>query len=112
MQVREQQEEDISRLERFKKWAKKSIAGASAIAISIAGIITTVVIGARKAIVKGAQATSKFAKAVANLGRKLSPLIVPILNIIAQAISWGVKAFVLACVESMGVSHRYYLVHL
>ena len=37
--VREQQEEDISRLQKFKKWAKENIAGVSALAISIAGII-------------------------------------------------------------------------
>ena len=41
---------------------------------------------------KGAQATSKFAKAVlANLGKKLWPVLGPLLNVIAQAISWGAK---------------------
>ena len=91
LQVRERQEEDISRLQRFKKWAKENIAVVSVLAISIAGIITTIVVGARTAIVKGAQATSKFGKALANLGKKLLPVLGPLLNIIAQAISWGAK---------------------
>ena len=91
LQVRDQQEEDISRLQRFKKWAKGNIAGLSVLAISIAGIITTIVVGARAAVLKSAQATSKFGKAVANLGKKLLPVLGPILNLIAQAISWGAK---------------------
>ena len=90
-EVREQQEEDISRLQKFKKWAKENIVGLSAIAISTAGIITTIIIGARKAIYKGSQATGKFAKALYNLDKKLGSLIAPILNILAQAISLGAK---------------------
>ena len=38
---------DLTRLERFKKWARENVVGVSAIAISIAGIVTTAVIGAR-----------------------------------------------------------------
>ena len=51
--VREQQEEDITRLQRFKKWAKENLIRLSAVAISIAGIITAIIISARKALVKG-----------------------------------------------------------
>ena len=65
--------------------------GLSAIAISIAGIITTIIVFARKAILHGAQATGKFAKALYNLGEKLRFLIAPLLNIIAQVISLGAK---------------------
>ena len=90
-ETRFQQEEDISRLQRFKEWAKENLGGISALAISVAGIITTIVTGARKALVKGAQATGKFAKAVYNLGKKLGALLAPILNVIAQALSWGAK---------------------
>jgi hypothetical protein len=68
--VREQQEEDVSRLQRFKAWAKENLLGLSAIAITVAGIITTIVVGARNVIVKGAQATGKFAKALAKLGKE------------------------------------------
>ena len=82
---------NLKRLERFKEWAKENLLGVSALAISIAGIITTIVVGARKAISKGAKVTSKFAKAVYNLGKKLGPLLAPILNVIAQALSWAAK---------------------
>jgi hypothetical protein len=51
-EVREQQEEDISRLQRFKEWAKENLLGLSAITITVAGIITTVVIGARRPLLK------------------------------------------------------------
>ena len=43
---------DLTRLERFKKWAKENIAGVSAVAISIAGIIMTIVIAGRSAVKK------------------------------------------------------------
>ena len=82
---------DLTRLERFKEWAKENLVGVSALAISIAGIITTIIVGAGKAISQGAKATGKFAKAVYNLGKKLGPLLAPLLNIITQAISWGAK---------------------
>ena len=56
----EAQQNDLTRFERFKQWAKKNIGGISVVAISVAGIITTIVMGARTAIKKGAQATSKL----------------------------------------------------
>ena len=79
------------RLQRLKKWAKENMVGLSALAVSIAGIITTIIVGARKPILRGAQATRKFAKALYNLGKKLGSLIVPLLNVLAQAISLGAK---------------------
>ncbi len=63
---------DLTRYERFKKWAKENIAGVSAIAISVAGIITTVVMAGRKAAKQGAKAVGKFGKALANLYKKSS----------------------------------------
>ena len=90
-ETRYQQEEHISRLQKFKEWAKENLVGVSTLAISVAGIITTIIIGTRKAIVKGVQATGKFAKAFYNLGKKLGPLLAPLLNIVAQAMSWGAK---------------------
>ena len=65
--------------------------GLSAMAISIAGIITTIIVSARKAILCGAQRTGKFAKALYSLGKKLGALLAPLLNILAQAISLGAK---------------------
>ena len=43
----EAKESDLGRLERFKKWAKENLVGISAVAIAIAGIITTIVVIAR-----------------------------------------------------------------
>ena len=89
LETREQQE-DISRLQKFKESAKENLVGLSALAISVAGIIT-IIVDTRKALIKGAQATGKFAKAVYNLGKKLGALLAPILNVIAQALSWGAE---------------------
>ena len=65
--------------------------GISGLAIGIAGLITTIIIAARKAALVGAQGVSKFSKAVANLGKKLWPLLAPIFSIISQILSWGAK---------------------
>ena len=85
------QTNDLSRLERFKEWAKRNLVGMSAIAITLAGIATTVIIAGRSAVKATAKATGRLAKALVNLGKKLGPLIVPFLNLMAQAISWGAK---------------------
>ena len=58
---------DLTTFERFRKWAKENITGVSAVAISIAGIITTIVIAGRGAVKKGAKAVGQFGKALANL---------------------------------------------
>ena len=87
----EVRENDLTKLERFKQWARENLIGFSAIAISIAGIITTVVIAGRKAVKETAKGVGTVAKALFNLGKKLGPLIAPMLNILATAVSWGVK---------------------
>ena len=58
----EVQRDDLTRFERFKKWAKENIAGVSAVALSIAGIITTIVVAGRSAVKKGAKAVGQFGK--------------------------------------------------
>ena len=85
------QTNDLSRLEKFKEWAKRNLIGISAIAITLAGIATTVIIAGRSAVKATAKATGRLAKALVNLGKKLGPLIAPLLNLMAQAISWGAK---------------------
>ena len=85
------QTNDLSRLEKFKEWAKRNLVGISAIAITIAGIATTVIIAGRSAVKAAGRATGRLAKALVNLGKKLGPLIAPLLNLMAQAISWGAK---------------------
>lgn len=57
----------------------------------MAGILTTIIVGARKAIFSGAQATSKFGKAVVNFAKKLCSLLSPLLSLVGQAISFGAK---------------------
>ena len=51
---------DISRLKRFTNWAKENLLGLSAVAVSVAGIITTVVIAGRAAVRFGARATKSL----------------------------------------------------
>ncbi|CAB3979194.1 Hypothetical predicted protein [Paramuricea clavata] len=82
---------DLTRFERFKKWAKENIFGISAVAISVAGIITTIIMGDRSVAKKGARATSKFAKAMANLAGKVGPILASVLNLVAKVLSWGAK---------------------
>ena len=48
----EAERNDLTRFERFKKWAKENLVGVSAVAISVAGIIMTVVISGRNAVKK------------------------------------------------------------
>ena len=83
---------DLTRFERFKRWSKENLVGVSAIAISVAGIITTAVVAGRNVVKKGAKAVGQFGKALANLAKKAGPAIATILNILAQALTWGAKA--------------------
>ena len=69
-ETRAEQIEYLTKLQKLKKWARKNLASQSPAVIAVVGIITTVVVGARKAVLQGAQATSKFAKAVAKLAKK------------------------------------------
>ena len=88
---------DLTRFERFKRWAKENLVGVSAVAISVAGIITTVVISGRNAVKKGAKAVGQFGKALANLAKKAGPAIATILNVLAQVLTWGAKALEFLC---------------
>ena len=60
--VEETENNPLTRFERFKKWAKENLGGISVIAISVAGIITTIVMGMKTVVVGGAKAASKFGK--------------------------------------------------
>ena len=57
--------------------------GISAVAIAITGIITTMVVRARKVVKQGAMAMSSLRKAIANVAKKLGLLIAPTLNLVA-----------------------------
>ena len=88
---RQAQEEDISRFRKLVKWLGKEKVGLTGVAVSTAGLITALLIHARGAFVGTAKATGKVAKALANLAKKAAPILVPILNGVATALSWGAK---------------------
>jgi hypothetical protein len=90
-EARQAQEEDISRFRKFVKWLGKEKVGLTGIAVSTASLITALLINARGAIIGTAKATSKVAKALANLAKKAGPILVPVLNAIASTLSWGAK---------------------
>ena len=85
------QEEDISRFRKLVKWLGKEKVGLTGVAVSTAGLITALLIHARGAFVGTAKATGKVAKALAYLAKKAAPILVPILNGIATALSWGAR---------------------
>jgi hypothetical protein len=90
-EAREEQLKDISRLRRFIDWVGKEKVGLTGLAVSTAGLITTLLIHARGAIVGTAKSIGKVAKALAKLAKKAAPILVPIINGIATALSWGAK---------------------
>ena len=88
----EAQNNDLTRFERFKRWSKKNLGGISVVVISVAGIITTIVMGARNAVKRGARATSKFAKTLAKIAEKAAPVLGALLNLAAKVLTLGAKA--------------------
>jgi hypothetical protein len=88
---RQAQEGDISRFRKLVKWLGEEKVGLTGIAVSTAGLITALLIHARGAIIGTAKATSKVAKALTNIAKKGAPILVPILNAVATALSWGAK---------------------
>ena len=88
----EAQNNDLTRFERFKRWTKKNLGVISAVAISVAGIIITIVMGARNAVKRGARATSKFAKTLSKIAEKAAPVLGALLNLAAKVLTLGAKA--------------------
>ena len=85
--VREEAErKDLTRFERFKRWAKRNLGGISVFAISIAGIM-----GVRTVIRRGANATSKFAKFLGKVAEK-GPILGALLNLATGILKLGAKA--------------------
>ena len=85
------EESDIGRLERFKKWSKENLLGLSAVAISVAGILTTIIIGARNALKSGAKAVGNLGKSLVNIGKNFGALISSMLNLIGSILAWDAK---------------------
>ncbi|CAB3996257.1 integrase core domain-containing [Paramuricea clavata] len=90
--VREKVREDVrTRFEKFKVWARENLGVLSAIAISIAGIITTVVVAGKKTLVGAARGVGEVGKALAKVAKAALPVLVPILNMLATILKWGAK---------------------
>ena len=81
----------LTRFERFKKWARENVGGISVFAISVAGIITTIVMGMKTVVVGGAKAASKFGKFLAKLAEKAGPVLGALLNLAAGLLKLGAK---------------------
>ena len=88
----EAQNNDLTRFERFKRWTKKNLGSISVVAISVASIITTIVMGARNSVKRGERATSKFAKTLAKIAEKAAPVLGALLNLAAKVLTLGAKA--------------------
>ena len=82
---------DISRLRRFTNWAKENLLALSAVAISAAGIITTIVIAGRGAVKAGARAIKKFARGLAKVAEKVAPVLGAVLNLVGNVLKLGAK---------------------
>ena len=81
----------LLKFKRFKRWARENIIGISAIAISIAGVMTTVVIGGKNAAKKGTQSLKKFAKSVYNTGEKFGPVISALGTLLSKVLALSAK---------------------
>jgi hypothetical protein len=89
---REMVKENIrTKFEKFRKWARENLGAIAAITISIAGIITTVVVAGKKAIVGASKGLGAVGKALAGLAKSALPILVPILNLLNTILSWGAK---------------------
>jgi hypothetical protein len=80
-----------TKFERFRKWAKENLGALTAIAISIAGIITTGVVAGKKTIVRASKGLGAVGKALGGLAKSALPILVPILNLLSTILSWGAK---------------------
>lgn len=83
---------DLTRFERFKRWAKRNLGRISIVAVSVAGLVTTIVMGARNVARRGVKATSKFAKTLAKIAEKAAPVVGALLNLAAKVLTLGAKA--------------------
>ena len=82
-------DDDPTRFEKFKKWARENVVGVSAVVISVAGVITMIVMRAGNAVKKGGRALGKFAKAVSKMSKKLGPLLSALGTFLSKIISVG-----------------------
>ena len=88
----EAENNDLTRFERFKRWARRNLGAISVVAISVAGIITIIVVGARNAVKKGVSTTIKLAKTLGKIAEKAAPVLGALLNLAAGVWKLGAKA--------------------
>ena len=81
----EAENNDLTRFERFKRWARRNLGGISIMAMAIA-------VGARNAAKKGASATSKLAKTLGKIAEKAGPVLSALRNLAAGILKLGAKA--------------------
>ena len=67
---------DLSRYERFKKWAKENMFGLASPAISIAGFIATIITLARSGLRRTAKAVGELTKSIGEVGEKMGPVFI------------------------------------
>ena len=86
---------DLTRLERFKKWARENLLTISGVAIMAATLITSIIALARKAAKLGAKGVSAFGKGLSTIAKKLGLILDPIfslmgsvLTLMGKGISW------------------------
>jgi hypothetical protein len=80
-----------TKFERFRVWSNENMGALAAIAISIAGIITTVVVAGKKTITGAANGLGAAGIALAKVAKAALPILVPILNMISTILSLGAK---------------------
>ncbi|CAB4023219.1 Hypothetical predicted protein [Paramuricea clavata] len=80
-----------TKFKRFRARATENMGVLAAITISIAGIITTVVVAGKRSIVAAFKDLGTVGKAKAMFAKAALPILVPILNMLSTLLSWGAK---------------------
>ena len=97
----EAQNNDLTRFERFKQWSKKTLGGISGVALSVAGIITTIIMGARNGIKRGVRVTGKFAKVAKKAGLVIGGLLNPTAKHLAKVRVFNKKPLAFCCCNNV-----------
>ena len=83
---------DLVRLEKFKRWAKKNLFVLSGVAIAVAGAIRAIVMVTRSALRKGSTAAKQAEKIINDATKRERPF-GPIFNWIPKIASLGAKGW-------------------
>lgn len=83
--------QDLSRLERLKKWVKENMVGVSILVISVASLITSTMVLTRRALKSGKDGLENVYDYLKKVGKKLGPILGPIVSLLGNIISFGAK---------------------